>query len=115
MNATCAHKLDTGAPCWKAPVAYGYCATHVVNAPEERAAMTTLQSAVRRARQEMDDMGESILTAHVVALSPERVPEDLCRDYRALRHRYNYLAAVLRDRTPGTPLPAEVTMRTETY
>jgi hypothetical protein len=112
---TCEFVLDTGRRCWRTPMRHGHCAEHMRHSYEDKRAVETLQSAIRTARREMDELGDSILTAHVVSISPERVPEDLCREYRALRYRYNYLTSVLRDRRPGDDLPAEVTMRSAEY
>jgi hypothetical protein len=97
--------------CWRAPEHHGYCQVHVRESPEERGIYMALTDEIRRAKEKLTAAGDEILFRYVINSAVSHVPPDVARDYRALWYRHNYLVSVRDSREPGTPLPAEVTMR----
>jgi hypothetical protein len=106
----CVFQILGEGQCWRLADASGYCAAHVKESPEEIRAHETLISQIQTAKRTLDEIGEQILKSHVV-WGDDPVPIELRREYRNAWYRWNYLTNVHNTRRPGSPLPAEVTMR----
>lgn len=108
VDDRCAHVAKPEGQCWKTAVAYGYCREHVGFAKEEQEALAVLDEKWKRAQKIKAQLGEEILRNHVLAISPERVPEEVCREYRNAWYRCEYLENLRFSRRPGDPIPVEV-------